>query len=249
MADKYSDLEICLTWKEKISEIERKKLLTSLKIEIHNIETWEDSSSPFSEAHYYKKFQIDFVHLTKNIVDNTIQDVLKNFDRNNDKSNMLETFQSCIPLHGKSYIEKIRKRIELYPKELAIKRIQFYSEKFFIVDVALQIERKNWIFVYRNFGGYLIRIYHVIEAINKQYHLGTKHMSASLKKMKILPKDIINIYENLDNLPAEFIWKEIERIKYETIDLVNIYFPSIDTNFIYTNKKNRRVGIEFLELD
>ena len=249
VADEYSDLEICFTWKNRISDENRQKVQKSLQLDIYNFGTWENFKAPLSETHYIKDFQIDIVHITTEIVENTIKEVLFEFDRNNNKANLLETFQSCIPLYGESYVNEIRDKIKAYPEQLAVKIIKHYSQNFFKVDVALQIKRKNWIYVYRNFGGYLIQIYHIVEAINKQYHLGFKRMNVSLRTFDILPNGTINIFENLDNLPAEYIWKEIVRIKYEIIELINKYFPNIDTNFIYTNQKHRRKKIDFLELD
>ncbi len=240
LADEYSDLEICFVWEKPISISQRKKILFDLQIEFDELIAWENKEKPFEETVFFNEFQIDIWHLTTNILDKTIQVVIVDFEINISKSNLLYTIQSCITLYGNYFIENYKKKINNYPKTLAKNIIIEHSKMFYKVDVDLQIQRKEWHYVYRNIGAYLKQVYLVLEAINMQYHKGFKKIPNSLLQMKFKPKSAFKIYSKLDKLSLQEAWSEVLSLKKETIELIKIHFPKIDITYLENNKINRR---------
>lgn len=241
-ADEFSDLEICFVWKTEISEEERSSLYKQIGFKEIKLNIIKDNSNPFEDTLYLEKLQIDIWHLTENNINNTINDVLLNFETSISKSNLLETFQSCIPIFGNEYIFSLREQIEIFPNVLAENIIKQYTKDFFRIDIEMFIERKDWIVVYRYIPTFLRLLILVFDGLNKKYHLnlGFKKLHKSLDRYKILPKNTLYVYSNLDKMNPTQAWSEVVRLKTETLELVNIHYPNIHLDFIEKNKTHNR---------
>lgn len=240
--DEFSDLEICFVWKTEISENKRKVLYSEMgftEIKLNKV----DNIRSFEDTLYFNKLQIDIWHLTETNIQNTINSVVIENIVDESKSNLMNVFQSCIPLFGIEFIENLKNQTETYPNQLVEKMILKHTKMFFKVDVSLQIKRKDWAFVHRNIGGYLIKIFLVLETLNKQYHSGTKRMDLSIEKFEIKPHNAVNVFREINNLSLLEAWNEVLKLKEETIGLIKIHYPKIDLSYVNDNRKNKRMSL------
>jgi len=242
-ADEYSDLELCFVWKKEVSKKIRIVIYDQMGLNLKKISDIKDNTIPFGESYNFRNLKLDIWHLTENNINKTLSSVQEDLDIDIQKMNLLETFQSCIPIYGLEFILELNTKI-VYKRALGLKIVDEYSKTFFRANFDLFILRKDNTLCYTFIAKYLKHIYIVLEAINFQYSLSSKRIHFSLQKLKIKPKNIISLYQNINKLDIVEAWTEIKSLKLEIIELIKIHYPEIDLSRIERNMKIKRAKLD-----
>lgn len=225
--DKYSDLELCIIWKKEIDcgiidkfhQKEQLDLFVSKNIEV-----------PLKGIEYSmvkNDFQIDFYHYS-----------LKDFDRlldfyteekiSLDIQSLYYVLLNCKILKGKTYLENLKKSIEVYPISLAKKNVKKYIRNFLKADGHLFIERKDWIIFYNLISGYQKIIFLTLLSLNSSYFPSYKNIPFYVDKLAVKPESIFLLYTDFYRLPPKKMWDILMDVQQDILRLVKEIYPDID---------------------
>jgi hypothetical protein len=138
-----------------------------------------------------------------------------------------------IPLYGEPLIRQWKARIANYPDGLAQRMVEHYLKFFAIWGVQEKLARRDTTLWYHQI---LVEsaqnILGVLSGLNRVYYttFQFKRMSRFVMQMKIAPKNLTDRLESLFNQATPVAVNELEALVRETVELVEIHMPQIDTS-------------------
>ncbi|MFG1501474.1 hypothetical protein ABMA70_14805 [Halobacteriovorax sp. XZX-3] len=240
VADKYSDLEICFVWKNKISDEKRKSLISQMNGEnFTEFKAWKDQDV-VEDNIYINGFQVDVWHNTVEGNQRDIDDVLKNLSTNLSKLNFLYTIQHSIPLLDSPTLEAWKTSITNYPEELGLKLTKEHLSVFGSGNYHIHIERKDWAIFYGLISGYQKRIFLALLGINKMYYPTYKRMDKAFSEMEAIPERINEAFEKMYQSSPYEAWEELSRLMKETALLGEKVYGEINASQIIERISSKR---------
>ena len=236
-ADKYSDIEIGIFWKCMPTLEERKNVITQININ-NNIFTLEDIfHEPFIDFVYYNGnrftgLKIDLIHSTLNLIENDINEVVRNYSLNVHSHESVAAIVDAISLYNPILLNNLKNKIIEYPKELKLTIVRANLKFNPHFGKGLLLYRESMVVEFHQIiNSYIRRILNVFLAVNEIYHgEDFKWIDKLVLKMKIKPSNfVLRINKVLKNDNTFEIWTEIETLIKDTIKIVEKELPEIDT--------------------
>jgi hypothetical protein len=227
--DEYSDIELFIFWKEAPTDEDRKAPIHTVNGRIIDFYPYEDEE--WSETYESDGIKLEISNFLTSTIQKVVDDVTVKFETDLDKQCLVAAIYDGIPLYGEELIVQLKKKVEVYPKELSIRMIKdhIYLGNRWSNREAL-IEREDWLMLYKVIVSVQTNLMGILFGLNRLYvhHPAFKWLKHSLKAMKIVPRDAFHRFSSiLLNHPKDSV-SELEELIKEVYELVRIEFPSLD---------------------
>ncbi|KAB8315518.1 hypothetical protein SD81_029440 [Tolypothrix campylonemoides VB511288] len=232
LCDEYSDCEICFYYDELPSEAE-----------LHLARQQNQGSEPlwtlgslqegsFAESYLVKGVEFQIGHEAIANWEKEISTILEKFDLSPMMKAMSGTLIG-IPLYGELLIQQWKAKIANYPDGLAQKMVEHYLKFFAIWGMQEKFARRDTtLWYYQVLVESAQNILGVLSGLNRLYYttFQFKRMSRFIQQMEIAPENLAARLEDLFRYEACVAVNELEALVQETVQLVEIHMPQIDTS-------------------
>jgi len=243
-ADVYSDLEMPLFWEALPSDALRQAIAADLGatyLYLYDGPALEDQL-------LIDGFQVDFWHNTVAAEERVLDEVLLGYDTDLGSSNFLDTVRACIPLYGEAIIARWKARAQAYPDELAVRAIEEAVARLDRGHLEVHAARGNPTMVYATIAALQQQVFLILLALNRAYYPSPKWLYRSLEGMSVKPVQIEARFRRAYGAPVGEAIADTLAVVEETLALVELHYPQIDTNLAWKRLAPRRVYEEPLVL-
>jgi hypothetical protein len=232
LCDEYSDCEMCFYYDELPCEAD----LHQARQQNHGSEPlWTLGSlqeGSFAESYLIQGVEFQIGHEAITNWEKEISMILEEFDLSPMMKAMSGTL-IAIPLYGEPLIQQWKAKIANYPDGLAQRMVEHYLKFFAIWGMQEKLARRDTTLWYHQI---LVEsaqnILGVLSGLNHQYYTTVqfKRMSKHIMQMEISPENLTNRLEGLFRHAAPVAVNELEALVRETVELVEIHMPQVDTS-------------------
>lgn len=188
----------------------------------------------FGESYLVDGVEFQIGHETIANWEKEISTILEEFDLSPMMKAMSGTLIG-IPLCGESLIQQWKAQIANYPDELAQRMVDHYLKFFAIWGMQEKLARRDTTLWYHQI---LVEsaqnILGVLSGLNRLYYttFQFKRMSRFITQMEITPENLADRLEGLFHHAAPVAANELEALVRETVELVEIHMPQINTSLV-----------------
>lgn len=230
-ADRYSDIELDVYWREPPTDEDRQEPIRRLNGDIINY--WPLEDEEWSEDYLVQGVQLDLSHFLAATIEQYLSDVIEGMDTAVLKQLRLAGIRHAIPLYGEGLFQQWQTGAALYPDTLARKVVAAALNPdvigvWYLKDVLLA--RQDWLMLYDILGRMQRYILSALLGLNRMYlaHPGHKWQKKVIAEMTIKPP---NLGQRLDAIwqmePATAV-SSLHAILEETINLAEQHLPDLD---------------------
>ncbi len=224
-ADPWSDIEIPIFWGALPDDDTRHAIVNSL-----NATFLYGYDGPSAEDQLIiNGVQVDLWHITVAHEQAIIEAVLEGRQTDPGSLNAMETARSCIPLYGHDIVEQWRKQAQVYPDALAQQVIREHISSFKVADLFILATRDNPSAFYGQLSFLHQELFLVLLALNRSYFPTFKWLFRTLEKLPVKPGDIDQRLRQAFALPYAGAIAGTSQLLEETLELVELQFPGLDT--------------------
>lgn len=229
-ADRYSDIEIFVYWRQRVTVEERAAIAQEVGAEQRRDYGWASEYGEWAEDYLVHGVKVDVTHFPVETVEQFLDDVLMRFDTAGFKSDQLAQLGALITLSGEEVIHGWQGRLATYPRGLTLailrEQIDFGPRSW----VEMLASRGDLVALYRIYVTIFQRILRVLEALNGIYHRpGEKWLEQTIAEMRIAPPNLADrIGTILLSKPGEGV-RQLHELIEETLSLVEEQVPEFDT--------------------
>lgn len=233
LCDKYSDCDVMLYYDELPSE-EELSLARQQNQGAELIEILGDrQDGAFGETFRINGVECQFAHATIAQWEKEIASVLEQFDVQSPIVKGMAGTLVGIPLYGETLIQQWKARVANYPDGLAQTMVEHYLKFFPIWGMQEKLARRDTTLWYHQV---LVEsaqnILGVLSGLNRLYYstFQFKRMSRFVEQMQIAPENLADRLESLFHSEGSIAVNQLESLVRETIELVEIHMPQVDTS-------------------
>jgi hypothetical protein len=234
LCDEYSDCEICFYYDALPSEAE----LHLARQQNQGSELlWTLGSlqeGSFAESYLVKGVEFQIGHEVIANWEKEISTILEEFALSSMMKAMSGTL-IAIPLYGEPLIQRWKAKISNYPDGLAQKMVEHYLKFFAIWGMQEKLARRDaTLWYYQILVESSQNILGVLSGLNYLYYttFQFKRMSRFIEQMTITPENLSARLEALFRCEAHVAINELKALVRETVELVEIHMPQIDTSSV-----------------
>jgi hypothetical protein len=237
-ADKYSDIEMGIFWREPPSEDDRRWAAERSGADLHRLFPYEEACGTWPDDLFAGRAPsnepksgvlVEIQHLLTTYVDTSLDAVLMNFDPDEEKLNLIAGILDGIPLQSSPKLEEWRRRPAVYPDPLAeaVVRRHAQIDHFWRSDMWLA-RADNRMMLYDMFTLVEKKILHVLLGINRVYYFGFKWLEELDARLRSKPPDLLPRLREIYRLPAREAASHLATVVEDTYDLIEQHLPQID---------------------
>lgn len=231
LCDEYSDCEIILYYDELPSEEELRlaRQQNQGSEPLWSLGNLQEGS--FGESYLVNGVEFQVGHETIANWEKEISTILEEFDL----SPMMKAMTGIligVPLYGEPLIQQWKVRIANYPDGLAQRMVEHYLKFFAIWGMQEKLAtRDTTLWYYQILVESVQNILGVLSGLNRLYYttFQFKRMNRFITQMEIAPDNIADRLEGLFHQAAPVAVNELEALVRETVELVEIHMPQVDT--------------------
>jgi hypothetical protein len=224
-ADPWSDLEIPTFWDALPDDGTRHAIVKSLNASF--LYAYDGPSA--EDQLLIHGVQVDLWHITVAHEEATIQAVLEGRQTDLGSLNAMDTARYCIPLYGHEIIERWRKQAQAYPDGLAQQIIREHISSFKTAELFLLAARDNPSAFYGQLSFLHQELFLVLLALNRTYFPTFKWLFRALESMPVKPENMNRRLRRAFTLPYPEAIAGTRQVLEETLELVELQFPGLDT--------------------
>lgn len=233
LCDEYSDCEVCLYYDELPSEDElqlaRQQNQGSESLGILG----DQQEGAFGESYLVNGVECQFAHATIAQWEKEISTILEEFDVQTPLVKAMSGTLVAIPLYGETLIQQWKAQIANYPDGLAQTMVEHYLKFFPIWGMQKKLARRDTtLWYYQILVESAQNLLGVLSGLNRLYYstFQFKRMSRFIEQMKIAPENLASRLEGLFHNEAHVAVNQLEALVQETVELVGIHMPEVDTS-------------------
>jgi hypothetical protein len=225
-ADRYSDVEIGVFWREHPSDAEFEAAMRRA-----GGSRWE--LDPYDEAQedvHYEEYEVDGLkidlrHMTVDGMERVLAAVLDDFETAEERQTIVWVAQRGIVLHGAPLAASWQRRAACYPPGLARAMVARHLELPAWWCVEMYADRGDLPLVYRALSEAVSHILGLLLGLNRLYHPGLKWLDRSIREMSLAPPDLAaRIHQAFRAEPREGA-RQMQGLVEETFALVAEQMP------------------------
>jgi hypothetical protein len=232
LCDEYSDCEMFFYY----DELPSKEELHFVRLQNQGSETlWTVGSfeeGVLGESYVVNGVEFQIGHETITNWEKEISTILEEFDLSAMMKAMSGTLIG-IPLYGEPLIQQWKARIANYPDGLAQRMVEHYLKFFAIWGMQEKLAKRDTTLWYHQILVESVQnILGVLSGVNRIYYtpFQFKRMRRFITQMEIAPQNLADRLEGLFKQAAPVAVNELEALVRETVELVEIHMPQIDTS-------------------
>ncbi|MDY0395672.1 DUF4037 domain-containing protein [Virgibacillus halophilus] len=227
--DEHSDIELFVLWNVSPTEEDRNIPINHLHGHIIDFHPYEEEE--WSESFITQGVKLEISNFLTNSMQKVINDVIIDCDTDLHKQCLVASVHDGISLAGEEIMAQLKKKVEVYPKELsgAMIRSNMYLGSKWDNRKAL-LDREDWLLLYKLIVSAQENLMGVLFGLNQLYvhHPVFKWQQRSLEKMKIVPENLsYRLTAILLEHPRSGL-RELEMVIQEIYQLVQKAYPSMD---------------------
>lgn len=252
LCDEYSDCDMLIHYDELPSEEE----LQLARLRNHGSERlWllgDRSEGGFSESYLVNGVECQFGHGTIAQWEKVISTVLEEFEIQSRMIKAMSGTLAGIPLYGEMLIRQWKAKVANYPDGLAQRMVEHYLKFFAIWGMLERLARRDTtIWYYQIMVESAQNLLGVLSGLNHLYYspLQFKRMSQLIEQMEIVPANLASRLEDLFQDEAPVAVHQLEALVRETVALVEIHMPQVNTSSAKQRLGWRQQPWEFSESD
>ncbi|MBN1877959.1 MAG: DUF4037 domain-containing protein [Anaerolineae bacterium] len=235
-ADMYSDLELPIFWDSLPDDTKRHAIINNLNADF--LYTYDGPSA--EDQLLINGLQVDLWHISVADQDATINAVLEGRNVDLGSLNAMDTIRACVPLYGHEIVEKWKDQAQAYPESLAQQMIQEHISSFRIAELFILASRDNPTAFYRQLSHLHQEVFLVLLALNRRYFPTFKWLFRVLDTMTVKPKNIDQRLRQAFKVPYSEAIADTQHLLEETLALVELQFPYLDTAQVHRQLKYTR---------
>lgn len=232
LCDEYSDCDVCLYYDELPTEEE----LQLARQQNHGVELiailGDRQAGAFGESFLINGVECQFAHATITQWKKEISTVLEQFDVQSPMMKGMSGTLIGIPLYGETLIQQWKAKVANYPNGLAQTMVEHYLKFFAIWGMQEKLaKRDTMLWCYQIIIESAQNLLGVLSGLNRLYYstFQFKRMSRFIEQMEIAPKNLADRLESLFYDGASVAVNQLEALVRETVELVEIHMPQVDT--------------------
>lgn len=233
LCDEYSDCDVCLYYDELPFEEELELARhQNLGAELIGI-LGDRQEGAFGESFLVNGIEFQFAHATIAQWEKEISSILEEFDVQSPIVKAMSGTLIGIPLYGETLIQQWRAKVANYPDALAQRMVEHYLKFFAIWGMQPKLARRDTtIWYYQILVESAQNLLGVLSGLNRLYYstFQFKRTSRFIEQMKIVPENLASRLENLFHLETFVAVSQLEALVRETVELVEIHMPQVDTS-------------------
>jgi hypothetical protein len=236
-ADRFSDIELGVFWREAPSDDERRIAIERVGGDLHRLYEYEPGEGVWADDwkigrdqqnRPFSGISVDMIHMRVATVDQTIAAVLRDFDPDPSKQNLIAAIRMGICLHGEHLMARWRSETGVYPVQLKNSVVRRFGQIDHFWRLAMWRARGDLTGVHGKIVATHGAILQVLAAINGIYSYGFKHRETLIAQFAIAPA---NLRERLDaSFSADHVAGEaaLRALVEEMYDLIERHVPDVD---------------------
>ena len=249
-ADRFSDLEIGVFWREPPTDEDRLAAASATggnDIRLYPYdpaeEAWEDDLflGHLAPGQPYTGLLVEIPHYTVDFIERVLDDVLERYDPSDAKQNLLAAITTSKPLYGQELIEAWRSRAAVYPRELALAMVKKHAQIDHFWRTEMFLERGNNLMLLNDtFVQVSKKLLYVLFALNRTYYSGFKWLDLQLSQMEIVPPNFSNRLREVYQAEPRIAIETMRTLVEETYSLIEREMPEIDIEWLRLVFRYRR---------
>ncbi len=232
LCDEYSDCDVMLYYSELPSEDELTIARQQNQVELIGI-LGNRQEGAFGESFLVNGVECQFAHATITQWEKEISSILEEFDVQSPIIKAMSGTLVGIPLYGETLIQQWKARVANYPDGLAQTMVKHYLRFVAIWGMQSKLaKRDTTLWYYQILVESAQNILGVLSGLNRLYYstFQFKRMGRFVEQMKISPLNLASRLEALFYHEASIAVNDLEALVRETIELVEIHMPQVDTS-------------------
>lgn len=241
IADTYSDLDMTIYYADELPPEE--ELVAIYRAHGAPERNWiigERTEHSFAEAYAVNGIEVQIGHTTIAAWEETMAEVLEKLNCDTPIQKALEGTLNCRALYGETYIERWKRQIRAYPPALAEAMVKRHLAFFPIWGLAPHFRTRDaTIWYYQILVEAAHNLMGVLAGLNRLYFttFQFKRMGRFVAQMEIAPPDMAARLDAVFLGAQRDALAELEALVAETVALVEIHMPAVDTT-----RAKRRIG-------
>ena len=239
-ADRYSDIELGVFWNEPPTEEERRAVIDLAGGDVVRLYPYDSHEEVWADDYMMGRAApgqpqsgvlIEVGNYTVDFMNRTFESVLRQYDPDEMKQNLISGVVDGIPLHNHHMIHQWQQRARSYPDALAVAVIKRHAliDHFWRWEMFLH-RQENLMLLYHSFSQVQMKVLHVLLGMNHTYYFGFKWLDVVADRLSITPADLSQRLRQVYQVePAEGA-QRIAALVEETYDLVEQHVPGIDVD-------------------
>ncbi|MEG3846015.1 hypothetical protein QT971_03200 [Microcoleus sp. herbarium19] len=240
LCDRYSDCDVMLYYEELPTE-EELHLARQQNQGAELIEILGDRlEGAFGESFLMNGIEFQFAHATISQWEQEMSTVLEEFDVPSPIMKMLYGTLIGIPLYGEALIQQWKAKVANYPDRLSQTMVEKYLKFFPVWGMQEKLARRDTtLWHYQIMVEAVQNLLGVLSGLNRLYYstFQFKRTSRFIEYMEIAPENLADRLESLFHDEPQIAVYQLEELVRETVDLVEIHMPQVDTS-----KAKRKLG-------
>lgn len=252
LCDEYSDCDMSIYYEELPSEEElqlaRQQNQGSERLWILG----DRKEGGFAESYLVNGVECQLGHVTIAQWEKDISNILEGYDIQSPLVKAMSGTLVGIPLYGETLIQQWKAKVRNYPDGLAQKMVEHYLKFFAIWGMQERFaKRDTTLWYYQILVESAQNLLGVLSGLNCLYYstFQFKRMSRFIEQMEIVPENLAARLENLFHQEPPIAVNQLEALVRETVELVEIHIPQVDTSSAKRRLGWRQQPWELGELD
>jgi predicted nucleotidyltransferase len=233
-ADRYSDIELSVAWREPPTEADRAAAITAAAgdlVTLYPVEggVWSDAwKVGRRDGVPFTGIEVDMSHSLVDTVEQVLHDVLERCDPDPEKQLAVGGILHAIPLHGSALVERWQERAARYSEDLRVAVVRAHAQIEGLWRLDAFAARDNPVAGYQVLTAAHEDLLHTLLGLNRVYYSGFKSLTAVVSELPIAPADL------LERIRASYPLEEgqsramLTALVEETHDLVEEQLPEIE---------------------
>lgn len=249
-ADRYSDLEVGIFWHHPPTEEERRWVVQKAGADLLYLYPYDLAEEVWCDDFMVGRSQpdepktgllVEAVHYTTEFMQRTLDAVLKQYDPDELKQNLISGVAEGFPLAGTQVVDGWKAQADLYPRELAVAIVRKHATIDHFWRWEMWLERgDNRMMVYQAFSQIQQKLLHVLLALNRKYYFGFKWLDTVIERLQIMPPNFSARLKSVYDLPPADAARELAALVEQTYDLVQVHLPEVDVEWLRRVFRHRR---------
>jgi len=249
-ADDLSDLEVGLFWNKPPEEAERLLAVQRMGATLFQMYPYDPHLDEWSEDVRLHGLKIDVSHRTIESIQHVVDDVIQRYQTDSEKQGLLSAIQHCLPLYGEPVIRDLQAGLAPYPTGLAdamVRENMMFGPHWWLRMLA---HRNALLNLYDIYVVAERQILSIVMGLNGVYDPGTKWLDRLVAEFTVAPEDLAARCRRILRAEPENGVDALEELIAETLSLVDVHMPHIDTAAAWKRFRFQRESItwqDFLE--
>ena len=241
-ADQYSAIELGIFWRTPPTDSDRSAFVDRIGADLVRIYPYEPAEEVWCDDYMLGRAApdqprsgvlVEVVHSTVESVDRTLDAVLKRYDPDLLKQNVIAGLLDAVPLSGQDLVHHWQDRAAAYPEELAVAVIQAYAtiDHFWRWEMWLQ-RGENLMMLYQTFSQVEQQVLHMLLGLNHVYYFGFKWIDVVTGRCRLGPPELAERLKRVYQVAPADGAQQLVSLVEETYDLVERHVPRIDVTWL-----------------